>query len=74
MPRHGEIRKQRLEVLSSTAQTLVDAAGNEFSITGSSHERTVSERWCDTCGAWVEAGRESFIDFFLCPECQTPWS
>ena len=35
------------------------------------HEYIISERWCETCGEWVQA--KGIMGALLCVKCGTPW-
>lgn len=56
MPEHGESRDQRIEKTEATY---------------SSHEFSVSERFCEKCQAWGTV--KGLVSSSFCPTCEIPF-
>lgn len=69
-PTHGTERNKR-EQTDVTYTEYQVPGGRSFRAPMSSHTYTVTERWCEKCGAWVEA--KGIIGALVCPECHAPW-
>ena len=69
-PKHGDERNRR-EQTDVTYTEMQAAAGATFRVPMSSHTYVVTERYCATCGKWVET--RGIIGAILCIECNTDW-
>lgn len=69
MPTHGEERNRRTETQTTNEQFQIP--GGEITLPMISVTRTVTDRWCSTCGKWVTA--KGIMGGLLCVECGTTW-
>lgn len=69
--KHGEQRNARFETTFGPEHTLQASTGAAFTAPLFAVSETVSERWCATCGAWVEA--RGIIGGLVCQRCYTAW-
>jgi hypothetical protein len=74
-PRHGEKRNQRwIRETHSLMEAAHAKTGEPVGVFGVGSSRTVDERWCAPCAAWVDTSRIGFLDLvFGCPACKTRW-
>ena len=70
MPKHGEIRAMWEETKTEYGE-FTGLGGKVYNLPVGSISQSVHERWCETCGKWVEA--KGIMGGLLCPECTTPW-
>lgn len=70
-PAHGDTRNRRTETNHGPVHSLTTPQGT-MSIPLVSVTQTVSEKWCETCQAWVTA--KGIMGGLLCVICDTPWN
>jgi hypothetical protein len=68
-PAHGTERNRRQEREYDTVTYQIP--GGETTIRYAAAIFTISERYCEVCGDWVEA--KGIMGALLCVECSTPW-
>lgn len=71
VPAHGDRRNERIEQSVHNLRTLRTSTGQEIQTPLFATSESVSERWCATCGAWVEA--RGIIGGLVCQQCNTAW-
>ena len=69
-PQHGAERNRRT-VTDTDMTTFTTTGGQQFEAPLVSHTYVVTERYCATCGKWVET--RGIIGAILCIECNTDW-
>jgi len=69
---HGESKNPRIETTQLSATPVQDKNGGLAGMLTSTQTQTVSEKWCETCNAWVEV--RGIMAAFGCPECGTMWN
>jgi Zn finger protein HypA/HybF involved in hydrogenase expression len=71
MPVHGDRRNNRYEQTEKVAEYHLPD-GKVAKVPYISIEQSVSERYCEKCGDWVEA--KGVMGALFCPVCKSTWN
>jgi hypothetical protein len=74
-PNHGDERNRSTERRGGKTVRYTDPTGAvAYDGPASVSERTVAERWCGFCRAWVSTAEVGWLfGFLLCPRCKHGW-
>lgn len=70
-PKHGDERNYRIEDTVIERWEYTAPNGQSVRARGVGRTETVSERYCATCGEWVEA--RGVFGGMACPKCHRAW-
>jgi len=70
-PKHGDQRNYRIEDTVIERWEYTAPNGQSVLTRGVGRIETVSERYCATCGEWVEA--RGVFGGMVCPKCHRAW-
>ncbi|AQH05623.1 hypothetical protein A9R05_42130 (plasmid) [Burkholderia sp. KK1] len=74
-PRHGDKRNRRwIRDAHTETEAIHAVSGEKLGTFAVGSSRTVDERWCATCGEWIDTSKIGFLEISCgCPTCKTRW-